>query len=184
MNTERMTAGAMGILCLVFASGCLQTPASNASAPKMRVGTYDSRVIIIAFAGTETFGKQQADFHAEYDKAKSAGDKKRMAELEAQAISRQKLLHKQGFSTAPVDNVLATIKDKLPEIAKTAGVQAIFSKWDKDALAKYKTAEQVDVTKALVDALNPDERARKGAFEIQKHEPIPLDQADKMSVNE
>lgn len=55
---------------------------------------------------------------------------------------------------------------------------ALVSKWDKDGLARYRDAELVDVTMALVDALNPNDRQRKSAIEIQKHEPIPLEKAE------
>ncbi len=61
-----------------------------------------------------------------------------------------------------------------------AGVDLVVSKWDKDALAKYKSAEFVDVTMMLVDALHPHERQRKSAIEIQKHKPISIEQAEKI----
>ncbi len=184
MKTIKMSVGAVCVFCMVLGSGCVAEPGPKASAEKVRVGTYDSRAVVIAFAGTETFSNQQKILHAEYDKARAAGDKKRMAELEAQGMEQQKLLHKQGFSTAPVDDVLTNIKDRLPEIAKTAGVEVIISKWDSAALARYKSAELVDVTMLLVDALKPNERARRSAVEIQTQKPIPLQQADKMSVND
>ncbi len=72
------------------------------------------------------------------------------------------------------------IKDQMPEIAKAADVGLIVSKWDKDTLARYKSAELVDVTMALVDAFQPNDRQRQSAIEIQKHEPIPLDKAGKL----
>ena len=56
----------------------------------------------------------------------------------------------------------------------------LLSKWDKDGLARYKDAELVDVTMALVDAFSPGERQRKTVIEIQKHEPIPLEQAEQI----
>ena len=68
----------------------------------------------------------------------------------------------------------------MPEIAKAAGVYPIVSKWDKAALAKYPSAELVDVTMAMVNAFNPTERQRQSAVAIQKHDPIPLEQAGKI----
>ena len=118
------------------------------------------------------------DLKAEKDKAKAAGDQKRIAEIEAEGATRQKLMHKQGFSTAPVDNILEQIKDRLPAIKEKAGVNALVSKWDKAGLAKYKDAELVDVTMALVDAFNPSDRQHKSAIGIQKYDPIPLKQAE------
>ena len=177
MKTTGMTVGVMGIVCLVLAVR-LAAQTDTAESGKTRVGTYDSRAIAIAYVGTQTFAKSLASLRAESEKAKTAGDQKRGAEMEAQAIEWQKLLHKQGFGTAPVDDILAKIKDQMPEIMMAARVSVIVSKWDKDAMARYKSAEKVDVTSALVDALHPDEKARKGAAEVQKQEPISLKEAE------
>ena len=89
-------------------------------------------------------------------------------------------MHKQAFSTAPVTNILEMIKDRLPAIREDAGVHMLVSRWDKAALAKYKHAQTVDVTVPLIGALNPTERQRQSAIEIQKHEPIPLQKAEKI----
>jgi hypothetical protein len=89
-------------------------------------------------------------------------------------------MHMQAFSTAPVDDILEHIKDSLPEIKQKAGVTTLVSKWDQEALARYPSAELVDVTMMLVDALHPNEQQRKHAIEIQKQAPIPLDEAEKI----
>ena len=102
-----------------------------------RIGVYDSRAIVVAFAGSTTFNKWLSGLKAEHEKAKAAGDQKRVAELEAEGKERQKLMHKQGFSTAPVDNILEHIKGRLPAIKEKAGVGVLVSKWDKDTLAKH-----------------------------------------------
>jgi len=86
----------------------------------------------------------------------------------------------QGFSTAPVTNILDQIKEKLPAINEKAGVSVLLSKWDKDGLARYKDADLVDVTMALVDAFSPSERQRKSAIAIQEHKPISLEQAERI----
>ena len=115
------------------------------------------------------------------DKAKAEGNQTRVAELEAWGKALQIRLHKQGFSTAPVDDILKHIKDKMPEIAKSAGVGPIVSKWDKETLAKYKSAEQVDITMALVDAFHPTEGQLKAAIDIQKKTPISLKEAENIN---
>jgi hypothetical protein len=100
-----------------------------------------------------------------------------VARLEAEGKAQQEMAHKQAFSTAPVDDILAHITNSLPEIRKTAGVTAIVSKWDQTQLKRHPGAVTVDVTMKLVDAFQPKERQRKSAIEIQKHKPIPLEQA-------
>jgi hypothetical protein len=150
-----------------------------------KIGIYDSRAIVVAFVGSQVYkdsdGKKMLEMQAEYNKAKSAGDLKGAAELEAWGKAQQVLLHKQGFSTTPVDDILVHIKDQIPEIAKAAGVDLIISKWDKETLAKHKSAELVDITIALVKAFHPTERQMKASIEIQKHDPIPLSQAENIN---
>jgi hypothetical protein len=150
------------------------------STTKTRAGIYDSRAVAVAFAGSAAFNRWLGNLKAEHEKAKASGDQKRVAELEAQGAAGQRLLHMQAFSTAPVTNILDQIKDKLPAIKEKAGVSVLLSKWDKDGLARYKSADLVDVTMALVDALSPTERQRKSAIAIQKQKPIPLEQAERI----
>ena len=170
----------VGLVVSVVALGvsaCLKAAEGTPAEGRARVGVYDSRAVAIAWAGTPSFNESMRSLHADHAKAKAAGDEKRVKELEAEGAARQQRLHMQGFSTAPVDEILGHIKDSLPGIQKQAGVSALISKWDKGGLAKYPAAEQVDVTMALVDALHPSDRQRQCAIEAQKHEPIPLEKA-------
>lgn len=175
--------GCLGILASCTHRG--EVSKAEPSGKRPRLGVYDSRAIAIAFIGSEVYkatdGEALATLIEEYDKAKADGDKKRMEELEALGKARQVLLHKQSFGTAPVDGMLAHINDHIPGIAKVAGVEAILSKWDKYALAKHKNAEFSDVTMALVDAFQPNERQRKRAIDIQAHPPISLEKAGKIA---
>ena len=122
-------------LCLVlWATRALAgEPAAKPADAKVRIGVYDSRAIVVAFFGSEAFkasdGKELADKKAEYDKAKAEGNQARVAELEAWGKALQIRLHKQGFSTAPVDDILKHVKDKMPEIAKSAGVGRLTVAW-------------------------------------------------------
>jgi len=167
---------------LVAIAGCTRTSALSPATPKERIGVYDSRAIAVAFVGSPAYnasrGKKLAEMKAAHDKAKAEGGHKRVAELEAWGKAQQALLHRQAFSTAPVDGILVQIKDRLPAIKKEAGVSVLVSKWDKDTLATHLSAERIDVTTALIDAFDPTERQRKSAIEIQKRKPIPLDRAE------
>lgn len=167
-------------MALAAQVGCAETPQQERSAttPVTRIGTYDSRSVAIAFVGSEVYkataGKKLADMMTEYKKAEAAGDTKRVEELKAWGEAQQALLHRQGFSTAPVDDILGYISEELPQIKKQANIDLLVSKWDTKALAKHKTAERVDVTMSLVAAFRPNEKQKKSAIEIQKHDPVPL----------
>jgi len=158
--------------------GCVGEPMRLTAKTTYRIGVYDSRAIAAAFAGSEHFKRWMSGLHAKYKKAKFAGDQKRVVELEAEGSARQRQLHKQGFGTAPVDNILKQIEDRLPSIKQKANVRSLVSKWDEETLAKHPSADRVDVTMELIDALNPNARQRKSAIEIQKHKPIPMEQAE------
>ena len=147
---------------------------------KEHIGTYDSRAIAIAYAGSPMFAKELQQLKADHDKAKAAGDLETAAKLEAQGKARQVALEKQGFGSASVDDILVRITNALPEIQRTDGVAAIISKWDEAQLKKHPGAETVDVTMKLVDAFQPNDKARKNAIEIQKSKPISAEEAEKI----
>ena len=68
------------------------------------------------------------------------------------------------------------IKDKLPGIAKKAGVDVIVSKWS----ISYSTpvAEFVDVTGLLIEPFQPDEKKRARILMQIRQPPIPLEKWD------
>jgi hypothetical protein len=146
----------------------------------VRIGIYDSRAIAVGWANTAPFNAWWGGLQSEYKQAKAAGDQERVKELEAEAEARQRLQHVQAFSTAPVDDILARIEDSLPQIQEEAGVTMLVSKWDSESLAKYPSAELVDVTMMLVDAFHPTEQQRKYAIGIQTRDPIPLEEAEEI----
>lgn len=55
--------------------------------------------------------------------------------------------HLQGFGTAPVQDLLEPVKNKLSGVAEQAGVDIIISKWQIDYQSK--DDEMIDVTEAL-----------------------------------
>lgn len=174
-------------LALCIAGASAEDSTAKPSQEKLRIGTYDSRVVAMAYcfspACKAAEGENIAACNAELAKAKASGDKSQVADVEAkfsELIKTQIRRHKQVFSTAPIDDVLAHIKDQMPEIAKAAGVGAIISKWDTKALEKHEGAELVDVTEAMAKALRPPEEDLKAALELRKKDPIPLEQAEKM----
>ena len=173
-----MTSTAAGAIFMANQAFAADLPQAT-NAP-VKVGTYDSRSIAIAFVGSPAFKQWMTPIQAEYAKAKQSGDAAGMKKIEQEMQKDQKLRHMQGFSTAPVDDVLKTIEARLPDVQKAAGVDVIISKWDQAALAKYEKAEKIDVTMRLVDEFHPSDRQRKSAIEIQKHEPISLKEAEKI----
>jgi len=126
------------------------------------------------------FAAELQQLKADHAKAQDAGDLATAAKLEAQGKARQVEMEKQGFGTASVDDILVRITNALPEIQKTAGVTALISKWDETKLKQHPGAETADVTQKLIDAFQPNDRARKNAIAIQRRKPISPAQAEKI----
>lgn len=159
---------------LGVALATLTSPARAQSNGTERIGIYDSRAVAVAYAGSSFQQAKMNELVSQQMKAKASGDKKALARIESEGRTWQAQLHKQGFSTAPVNDLLAHISSELPKIQADAGVTQLISKWNKPELQKHTSAEKIDVTMKLVDAFHPNERQRNYAIEIQKKKPAKL----------
>ena len=169
-----------GLVCMgVFFAGCAGRKDIVAES-KMRVGIYDSRAIAIAYAHSDWNDTRLKAKMTEMEKAKSSGDTAKISELEAWGQARQAKLHRQGFSTAPVDDILEHIKDDLPQIAKDANVIALVSRWDKKSLKRYRSAELIDVTDSIAAQFNPNEKTLRTIEQIKNNKPVSLWQLERM----
>jgi len=146
-------------------------PGNHEEKTRLRVGTFDSRAVAIAYASSDIHRRAMAPMMEEHKKAKAAGDTKKAKELEAKGQAGQERLHFQGFGTAPVNDLLETVKDQLPAIAQKAGVDLIVSKWD--VVYQAPGVEIVDVTDLIVEPFHPNEKAKGYIKELTKHPPVP-----------
>ena len=118
------------IFVVITLAGCgedAKAPVDWGRGPKTRtrVGIYDSRAVAVAFAHSDWNEKRLQPKMAEMKKAKAIGDTKKIKALDQWGKAQQAKLHRQGFSTAPVDDILEHIKDNLPQITKDANVAAL-----------------------------------------------------------
>jgi hypothetical protein len=162
------------IRILVFAALGVLTLHGQSANPAIRIGTYDSRAIAVAYARSGMPDKLTAQLIAERDKARAAGDEKRVRELEAQGKAQQTRLHEQGFSTGSVANLMEKIRPEIPAVARAAGVVLVVSKWE--VMYRDPAVQYVDVTIPLVRAFSTDPQVLSLVEELMKHDPIPLDQ--------
>jgi hypothetical protein len=163
---HRHTTAVLAALLFSRLAGFAQVP----PAPE-RIGVYDSRAIAVAYAGSAGQVKKKKALTAQLKQARDTGDTNRVLWLEAEGRAWQSTLNRQGFGTAPVDDLLAEIAGDLPAIRDAAGVTRIISKWDKAELARHPRAEWIDVTMELVDAFQPSATQRRRAQEIQMTRP-------------
>ncbi|MFN0058461.1 MAG: hypothetical protein ACKVX7_08390 [Planctomycetota bacterium] len=138
--------------------------------PPIRLGTYESRAIAVAYVHSR-FNTIVEKLTAELKAAEAAGDQTRAAEIRKQGERRQRQLHRQGFSNAPVDDLMVHIKDKLPAVCAAAKVQAIV------AGVGYAgpEVEVVDVTDQLVKEFAPTERTLKMIAELRRQPVVDFD---------
>ncbi len=175
----RVRLAALGLAATVAAAMTCGGPAATAAEKgKLRVGTFDSRAVAAAYAASDVHEAYIKRLTQERDKAKAAGDKAKVADIQAEASAHQDQLHQQGFGTASVADILEHVKDKLPAIAKEAGVDAIVSKWD--IVYQAPGAELVDITPLMVKPFKPNERTLRIIEDLRKQAPIPARQLQKM----
>ena len=94
--------------------------------------------------------------------------------------AEQERNHLQVFSTAPVDNVLAEMKEIVESTKMEAGVSSLVSKWDEVALRTYSRDQQVDVTDRLLRDFKLTEQQKKVIEDMRRQKPLPLDKAKEL----
>lgn len=164
----------------VLASGA-SVSADESEAPpseqKVRVGTFDSRLVAIAYARSEIFQRRVAKLYADAKEAKVAGNEKRVKQLETAGPALQELIEKQSYSTWPVDDILETIKGEIPEIARQAKVDVLVSKWN--VVFQRNGVELVDVTDLMIKPFNVTEETQKILDSMRRKQPLPLEKLKK-----
>ena len=141
---------------------------------ELRVGTFDSRVVALAFWRSLEGMEILNGLHKEMAKAKEEGDEKRIAELEIEGPGLQVRLHQQVFSTGSVTDVIERIEKELPKIAEEAGVAIIVPKWN--VAWQGKSLEVVDVTDQLVACFNPSEQILMMIGQMGDQKPVPIEE--------
>jgi hypothetical protein len=151
-----------------------ENAANSPAAGRLRIGTYDTRVVALAYLRSDEFKNGELPrLQAELNKAKDAGDQKKIDELRPKTHRLQRLAHAQVFSNAPIDNILPKLKEQMPAVAKKANVCAIVpsANWNDPSV------ELVDVTDMLAEHFKPDDETRKLMGELRKHKPMDLVEA-------
>jgi hypothetical protein len=144
------------------------------------VGTFDSRGVAVAYVSSNAFKEyltaQRADITKAIERARAAGDLALARELEALGPAMQDRIHRQGFGTAPIDDIMTRLADKLPGVAEKAGVDVIVSKW---ATSYHKPAAKfVDVTEQLVALFEPSAETLANIRKLVASEPMSPEQLE------
>jgi hypothetical protein len=138
----------------------------------VRVGTFDSRAVAIAYYRSMEFQKVLGEKRARQSKAKQASDAAAVQLLEAEGRQLQGLINRQGFGNAPIGEVIKRIEDELPKVAKRVGVDVIVSQWD--VVFQKSDTSFVDVTDQLVQLFKADKKTLEVIAAIRKTRPVPV----------
>jgi Skp family chaperone for outer membrane proteins len=151
---------------------------SQQESGKLRIGTFDSRCIALAYGRSADFMREIDSMKSTLAVAKKDSNKEKIEELEQLGPTKQVLLHQQVFSNGSVINILEKVKDKFPAIAKENNLKMILSKWE--IMFVDESIDLIDITDQLVSLFNPDEQTKKIIENIKSMEPVPIEQ---ISIN-
>ncbi|KAA3614284.1 MAG: hypothetical protein DWQ01_00860 [Planctomycetota bacterium] len=154
-----------------------QETAEAASKSELRVGTFDSRVLAIAYYRSQEFQQYVDGIRARHDQAKTKGDEETAEKLASMMTEKQRHIHHQGFGTAPIPEILEKIQDDLEAVAQSAGVDVLVGKWDLVYTAP--DCDFKDVSLLMADAFHPDEKTLKVLKDILETEPVSSEELDR-----
>jgi hypothetical protein len=165
------------------AAGAAEAPTDKPNTPSAaRVGIYDSRVVAFAYFWSAAQQQSLKERMAAARAAKAAGDQATYAAIAKEMKELQSRSHLQVFSTAPVDDAMAALQARLPQLAAQAGIGEFVSKWDEAALQKFPMGARVDVTDLLVQEFKLPEPQKKALEGIKRAIPVPLDEARRLDA--
>ena len=162
----------------VWSFAAAEQPAEKSDKTEVRVGVFDSRAVAVAYARSDWNAKRLKAKMPEMEKAKAAGDTKKIEELDKWGKAQQAKLHRQGFGTAPVHDLLIHAKDEIPQIAKKASVDIIISKWD--VVYQNPSVELVDITSEIVKPFKPSQKTLTTIKDLLNQAPVSEDVLKKM----
>lgn len=104
--------------------------------------------------------------------------------LSSELAADQARIHLEVFSTAPANEALAALKDRLPALCSSWGVTRLVSKWDDEALKQVPAACRVDVTNALVRQFfaHPNAKLEATIKSIEQAKPVPVTEARALTL--
>lgn len=161
------------LVCLLFVSEPVPAGVNEAAEATAKIGTFDSRVIALAYFRSADYQLVLSEFHKNYQKAKAEQNDSLIQVMEKEGPWTQIRMHLQVFSNAGTANIMSRVAHELPKIAREAGVVMIVSKWEMPYCDA--TVETVDVTMAIAKLFKPDEQTLKIIGQMKGQDPIPFD---------
>ncbi len=142
----------------------------SAQTARIRVGTFDSRLVALAYYNSKDYDKFISDFNRQYKVAESKKDSVTIKKMLVRGPVLQRMMNDRIFGKGSINLILDNYKDKLDAIGKANNVIMVVSKWE----VGYKTPglEFVDLTWKIMAIWNPSEQVIKWAKNGEKELPI------------
>jgi hypothetical protein len=139
----------------------------------VKIGTYDSRAVTYAYIFSDMNKELQQKLRTERDEIMKTNDTAKWKETMSKVCTEEYLTHQRFFATGSTASILKKVEKQLPEVAKSAGVDVIVSKWeltwhDSNALI-------IDLTDSIAQLFTPIEKLEKTYVEIKKMEGEDID---------
>jgi hypothetical protein len=175
MKTKNYGIMTLVTLAVVITAGLALSPLSaQTKSSKVKIGTYDSRVVVLAYSTSDQFREKMKRESDESDVLMKSKDTVKMKEGAMKMITMSHLLERSVFTALPASFVIDLVRDKFPEIAKKAGVSMIVSKWDLNYSDPSITI--IDLTDQVAALFDPEGKGAETAKEITKQAPMPADE--------
>ena len=159
------------MMSAILVTGSINGPVSaQKKSPALKIGTYDSRMVVMAYAKSDIFKKKVQEMSKETEAQLQSKDSVKMREGALKMISFSYLLERTVFTSASATSTINLVRDEFPGLAKTAGVSLIVSKWDLNY--SNPDIEIIDVTPLIVALFNKDDTSIKAAEEFAKQAPM------------
>lgn len=165
MKTALLTIVLVAVATLATLAG---EPASKKAAV---IGVFDSRAIAVVYASSKYQEKYLEGLKQRLEGAKEQRDLKKIERIRAEAKRRQTELHLMAFATDSVKELFEPVADRLPAVAKAAGVDVIVSRWE--LVHRDPGLKTVDVTLPLARLFETDEKKLAIVDELRGREPLP-----------
>ncbi len=161
---------AINILLSAIIITLLIIPSEVTAQKKLRIGTYDSRIIAITCLNSSFYKNPMQKLYDRMKAAREKGDKKEIESIEWEAGARQMFRHEQGFGTGSAMEFLDLIKDELKKLAQKEKLDLIVSKWELAFIGNE--VEKGDVTLKLAGIFAPGKNIEEMAAGMMKQPPV------------
>ena len=153
------------VLFLMIISGSLISYAQT----KIRIGTYDSRMIAIAYYNSKYF-KLMPEVRQKMKDAKEKNDTIEIQRIEREMPLRQAYMHEQGFGKGSVCYMMDDIKGNVSELAKFEKLDIIVSKYELNFVGS--NFETIDISEKLANLFEPTMDVKTMFQDLQNNEPV------------